>query len=254
MKKAAAANSPEFHQLSAELGRKARQWLAQRFNTLVPIIVRTGRPYTAADSAAKRWRPDVILWYDPTPEFLAALPDQMRRKLLPELTAAGQGDAVAEASSRTTARLRDNNQQRRATVPHRVAKDTAQSGSGAGVTIVDSARNDTPSPTGDDVVTGGQYLDAWRTVDGAIISSMLYPNPTHQKTTLLLRLNAPRQLTIALHDLYGRKLREIMEFEMTTPGERGVAIDLGGIREGIYLISVMTEKGERVVQRVVLAR
>jgi hypothetical protein len=254
MKKVEAADSPEFHKLSKELSHKARVWLAQRFNTLVPIIIRTGVPYTSADSAAKRWRPDVILWYDPTPGFLAALPDHMRSKLVPELAAAEEGDAVAEASPRTTLRQRDNNQQRRATLPHRVAKDTAQSGSGAGVTIVDSDRNDRPSPTSDDVVTGGQYLDAWRTTDGAIISSMLFPNPAHQETTLMLRLSAPRLLTVTLHDLYGRKLREIMQFEMTSPGERNVAIDLSGIREGIYLISVVTEKRERIVQRVVVVR
>jgi hypothetical protein len=252
MKKAAAANSPEFHQLAAELSSKAKRWLAQRFNTLVPIIIRTGQPYTSADSAAKRWRPDVILWYDPTPEFLAALPDHMRRKLVSELAAAGHGDAVAEASPRTSPRSRDNDQQRRVRVSQRVAKDTARSRSG--VPVIDSVHNDTPLPTNDAAMTGGPYLDAWRTADGAVISSMLFPNPAHQETTLLLRLDAPRLLTVALHDLYGRKLREIMQFEMTSPGERGVAIDLGGIREGIYLIAVMTEKGERVVQRVVLAR
>jgi hypothetical protein len=45
-----------------------------RLSVLIPVLVRTGNIFTKEDSIQMRWRPDVILWYEPDEEFLKILP------------------------------------------------------------------------------------------------------------------------------------------------------------------------------------
>jgi hypothetical protein len=55
--------------------------LMERISTLIPILVRSGDAYTAQDKQKKRWRPDVILWYEPTPQFLEWLPELLGKEI-----------------------------------------------------------------------------------------------------------------------------------------------------------------------------
>lgn len=62
-------------------GSRGETELMARISTLIPILVRSGDTYTAQDKQKKRWRPDVILWYEPTPQFLEWLPELMGKEI-----------------------------------------------------------------------------------------------------------------------------------------------------------------------------
>lgn len=66
----------------------------ERINTLVPVLVRTSDVYTELDKADKRWRPDVILWYEPTSAFLSCLPQNTSAEILKEAQAIVNEDSA----------------------------------------------------------------------------------------------------------------------------------------------------------------
>lgn len=72
-----------------------------RVNKWIAIAVPMGIPYTEQDKANKRWRPDFILWFEPTPELVAALPEQYRQALTRELNLATDEKALAENNVET---------------------------------------------------------------------------------------------------------------------------------------------------------
>ncbi|MDB5033951.1 MAG: conserved repeat domain protein [Chlorobi bacterium] len=86
------ADAPERYDLQMELLKEGEEGVEKSLNTLMPIIVRTGHPFTKADSLSGHWRPDCILWIRPTPELLAALPEPIRTKIEKELIAAHKLD------------------------------------------------------------------------------------------------------------------------------------------------------------------
>jgi hypothetical protein len=230
-----------------EMVRKAEKRATQRFNALVPIMVRSGRAYTTTDSMAHRWRPDLILWYEPTPEFLAMLPDRVRHDLATEVERVQHTvkEPTVQHSAGSVRKPHKSNEEvkKEKNVPL-VKQDQ----------IVDTTTNDQTVVPSDQAVAGRSYMDVSRSNDGAIVSTTLAPNPAHETTMLLVRLDAPRHITVTLHDISGRTLREIAQVEVTEAGERGIAIDLKGVRGGIYLIAVTTDKGERAVQRLALTQ
>lgn len=68
---------------------RASRWIA--------ISLPTGIAYTEQDSLNKRWRPDLILWFEPTPELIAHLPERYRSTIEQEVHLA---DISNEASSK----------------------------------------------------------------------------------------------------------------------------------------------------------
>lgn len=58
------------------IDKKIREFILQKANTYLPILVRSGQTYTEEDRIKKRWRPDVILWFEPTEELFALLPKE----------------------------------------------------------------------------------------------------------------------------------------------------------------------------------
>ncbi|MEP7217481.1 MAG: T9SS type A sorting domain-containing protein [Bacteroidota bacterium] len=201
-------DSPERYNLQMELMRKGEETVAKSVNTLMPIIVRTGHPYTKADSLNGRWRPDCILWIRPTPELLADLPEPIRTKIEKELIAAHKLD--------------DSTLHAIAAVPS---------------------------------VTGEQpYLDILRTTSGAILNTALFPNPARDRATLHYRLAQSRTISVTLHDIRGAKIRQLIAEHPVGEGEESIDIDLGTLPAGVYLISISSNKGERAIQRLVVAQ
>ncbi len=141
---------------------------------------------------------DVVLWFEASPEFVAALPEPYRSVLQQE----SQHVVIAG----------------------------------------------TPAP--------GNYMENWRTTAGAVIETVLYPNPVlaaDGNTTLAYKLDTPRQVTITLHDMFGRELASI-DAGHKTPGSYTVDIPLAGRESGVYLIVLSTDKNERAVQRLLVQR
>lgn len=98
------------------------------------------------------------------------------------------------------------------------------------------------------------YLDLCRSAAGAVTASAVYPNPANagDDVTVSYRLSEPRTVTIGLHDLSGRFLKELAPPVDAPAGESTTTVSLDGVGGGTYLIGVEAGEGETAVQRVVV--
>lgn len=101
---------------------------------------------------------------------------------------------------------------------------------------------------------GDRFLDTWRTASGAVLSSSLYPNPVSgSQTTLRFNLSETRKITVAVHDIFGRRVTPLQQ--STLSGEQTMSITLPALLEnGMYLVVLTTDRNEQVVQRLLLQR
>jgi len=61
--------------ITDDLGLLPRMFTNQEYtmNELIPVLVRSGQTYTLYDKIHRYYRPDLILWFKPTPEILAII-------------------------------------------------------------------------------------------------------------------------------------------------------------------------------------
>jgi hypothetical protein len=96
------------------------------------------------------------------------------------------------------------------------------------------------------------YFDVWRSCSGSLENLTVFPNPTSGKVNLSFSLLEPRNLSIILHDLSGRKIAELSQVKSFTSGDHSESFKLQDIEPGMYLVSVRSDKGEQAVQRVIV--
>jgi hypothetical protein len=63
-----------------------------------------------------------------------------------------------------------------------------------------------------------------------------YPNPFHHSTTIELRLEDPQQVTVALFDLLGRRVRTLHEGTLAGGRTHQFALQAGNLPAGTYFI------------------
>ena len=148
---------------------------------------------------------ECMLWYFPTDEFVAALPDRYRIPLRKEL------DLLADVEE------------------HKLEPGAIC-----------------------ERLTGETFFDYCRKSSGAMGMIAAYPNPSRGDLTCRYTLTEERTISFALYDLAGRHLRDLTEARRTGPGTHEVKLSLEGVRSGNYLIGLMSEKGEQVIQRVIM--
>ncbi|HYF03137.1 MAG TPA: T9SS type A sorting domain-containing protein [Patescibacteria group bacterium] len=101
--------------------------------------------------------------------------------------------------------------------------------------------------------SGFCYLDLCEKTNGAIACSKVYPNPAADKRTAVsYELAEARNITLALFDLSGRKLRDLSSVQPRSEGKHEEEISLVGIDKGIYLIAILTDKGEKLSRRLIV--
>lgn len=191
-------------------GNKQQQEFNKNVNTLIragrwiAVSLPTGITYTEQDSINKRWRPDLVLWFEPTPELIAHLPERYRSTIEQEVHLA---DISSDASSKPVQNPSD------------------------------------------------AYLDLWRTRAGAITNSVMMPNPapaSEQHARIHYTLGQPRTISINLRDLTGSVLRQVAKTQARATGEWQEEVSLGTLTPGMYLITIETDRGEYVVQRLIV--
>ena len=200
---------------------------------LIPILVQTGREFTEADKAAGRWRPDCIFWFKPTPEFLGALPEKARVSIERQLRFANllerkpEGESIETFIERQAPELRSR---------------------------FDSLSRDERTHQEEVSVAGEIYLDSWRAASGAITNSEVTPNPSRKGGEIFFRyhLANARSISLSLYNINGEYVRTFLEEGRRDGGEHLEILRLDDLALGVYLLVVSTEKGERVVQRLIL--
>lgn len=96
------------------------------------------------------------------------------------------------------------------------------------------------------------FYDLCRISSGVLTDAMLFPNPARSNTKASYFLSDNRRVTIKLHDLDGSYIKTLMKEEAQSFGQHEIAMPLNGIAAGFYLVSITTDKGENVVQRLIV--
>lgn len=190
----------------------------------IPVIVRTGRSYIG-----RGWRPDCIFWYEPSPEFLAALPERVRLALERELLLASVLRGKPEHESIDAFMDRQPLEVRQA---------------------FDSLRG-TEERSSTAAIAGETYIGSLSAVSGAITFSSVSPNPATDRILIQYRLAEPRNASVELYNVNGGHVRTLVRNSLSNSGEnlRGAFVD--DVPPGIYLLVISTEK-ERAIQRVIV--
>lgn len=88
----------------------------------------------------------------------------------------------------------------------------------------------------------------------AAAQAMVYPNPTTSDASLHYTLSEPRAVSIAIYDLMGKQLVEVCREAHRSAGELEEGLDLRGLPEGVYLVVLVTDKGEQLSTRLVIGQ
>lgn len=84
---------------------------------------------------------------------------------------------------------------------------------------------------------------------GSITQSSVYPNPAHGSAQCRYVLVQPRQCRITLYTAEGQFVKELLPWSDQEAGEQIVRLGLDDIHGGLYLLSLTTEQGENIIQR-----
>lgn len=218
-------------------------------NRLIPILVRTGRTFTAADSLANLYRPDLILWYDATPQFIMALPDRYRTIIQQQWNQYQQAMTAVPQPLPTSTELSPTKQlqsyPKEKQVEPNVTVLPQQS-----TTVAPREQEEAIEPL---AVTGEAiYFESLRPSSGAIDRQMLFPNPASDHVMVRYRLAEPRTITISLHTIGGVQLQNFLEPTEQAAGEQMMEFGVNKLPAGIYLLVITTNQNEQVVQRLMV--
>lgn len=99
----------------------------------------------------------------------------------------------------------------------------------------------------------------WKfTVDGVtslnefenVSISKIYPNPSHGLTCINLSGNMQQRISVKLNDILGRKVLDIFDGTIGA-GEKNIFFNSIGLSEGVYFVTIDSEKGQ-AIQKVVV--
>ncbi len=95
-------------------------------------------------------------------------------------------------------------------------------------------------------------MDIFRACNGAIENLAVSPNPTSGNIKLNYKLSEARNITVAVHDMYGRRKMNLAENLHMQAGPCENSYTVTGVEPGMYLIVVRSEVGEKAVQRIII--
>lgn len=99
-----------------------------------------------------------------------------------------------------------------------------------------------------------KYFDACGNRAGALQSVTAYPNPFYRDLSFFIQLKEARDITISLTDVHGKLLRTLCDKKACQPGNTSLEYHLNDIADGMYLLVITTDQGERIVQRLIRKR
>lgn len=98
-----------------------------------------------------------------------------------------------------------------------------------------------------------KYTDVARSSSGAITISAIGPNPAHDHTTIFYSLTAERSVSVALYDFSGRLIRTLATSGSVSAGKQHeISVNVGQLPSGAYLISLLSDRGEQAIQRLII--
>lgn len=98
------------------------------------------------------------------------------------------------------------------------------------------------------------YFEACTNVNGSISDYMLYPNPAEDKSSLSITLDDSRILTVVLTDISGKIVSSIVKQQLFNKGEYTLGFSVNELSDGMYLLRILTDKGEHITQRLIVKK
>lgn len=95
------------------------------------------------------------------------------------------------------------------------------------------------------------YLDVCRAKDGALSIASVVPNPASERVTVKVHVTERRNFTVSLHDMFGNRVAHVSNVQLSDSDE--IAIDVADKPAGTYLIAITSDKGEQVVERLIVS-
>ena len=90
-------------------------------------------------------------------------------------------------------------------------------------------------------ISNGQLIDS--------NSMLVYPNPFEKDVTITFSLSETSNATLYVSDLQGRKLATILTGQVPN-GEFSYYTDLGKLQSGLYFVTLSTENGKTIVEKI----
>ena len=115
------------------------------------------------------------------------------------------------------------------------------------------AGSDEPKEETPKAVIAGGTLQETRLSEGAVSSTSLYPNPSNgNAVTMRFTLDEPRSVSMSLMNLNGEVVADLASDVVSSPGENEIGFSTNEVSPGMYLVSLTTQQGEHVVQRLIV--
>lgn len=87
------------------------------------------------------------------------------------------------------------------------------------------------------------------------IETTVYPNPISTNTTTLqYTLSEQSRVAVSLYNIQGQRIKELAVTDRLEKGKWIEQLSLGDLQAGMYLLAVMTDKGEQSVQRIMVLK
>lgn len=104
------------------------------------------------------------------------------------------------------------------------------------------------------VASSCTYFEACANSKEVVAEYMLHPNPAQDKSVLSFTLKDSRTVNISITDISGKMVKSIVSKQTFIAGKQEVEIGVAEMREGMYLVNIETDKGERITQRMVVRK
>jgi len=101
-------------------------------------------------------------------------------------------------------------------------------------------------------LTAPSFFDYCRSQSGVIERSSLIMNSDLKQAVAELDLSESRMVSVSVYDQSGKFISKIMTGRAVESGVQQVKIDLKSLSKGAYLLAISTEKGEQVIQRIIV--
>jgi len=96
-----------------------------------------------------------------------------------------------------------------------------------------------------------KYFEACQNVSGKINSYLAYPNPAEQTLNIEIDLAEERNLEFIITDITGKIIKTLNQNLNQAKGKQTYTYQIGELTEGMYLLIITTNKGEKVSTRIV---
>lgn len=80
---------------------------------------------------------------------------------------------------------------------------------------------------------------------------VVYPNPSANYTNAKFELQSPSEVSLALYDFTGRKVRDIVSKEYRISGEHRFEFNVSDLKTGTYILRLVTEKETQTAKLIV---